>query len=88
MVNTRCLQTSCASSIAGAELPKGIRRQDPVQNAKRSQPHPKVVSCDTQRWANTHASAVEAVVVIANLVAFERSLFAVARLDGEGGDAH
>ena len=40
------------------------------------------------RWANTHASAVEAVTVIANLVAFERSLCAVARLDGEDGDAH
>ena len=40
------------------------------------------------RWANTHASAVEAVAVIANLVSFERSLLAVARLDGDGGDAH
>ena len=40
------------------------------------------------RWANTHASAVEAVTVIANLVAFERSLLALARLDGEDGDAH
>ena len=40
------------------------------------------------RWANTHASAVEAVTVTANLVAFERSLLALARLDGEDGDAH
>ncbi len=40
------------------------------------------------RWANTHTSAVEAVAVIANLVAFERSLHAVARLGGEDGDAH
>ena len=40
------------------------------------------------RWANTHASAVEAVTVIANLVAFERSLLALARLDGEDADAH
>ena len=40
------------------------------------------------RWANTHASAAEAVAVIANLVSFERSLLAVARLDGDGGDAH
>ena len=40
------------------------------------------------RWANTHTSAVEAVAVIANLVAFERSLRAVARLGGEDGDAH
>ena len=40
------------------------------------------------RWANTHASAVEALAVIANLVSFERSLLAVARLDRDGGDAH
>ena len=40
------------------------------------------------RWANTHTSAVEAVAVCANLVAFERSLRAVARLGGEDGDAH
>ena len=40
------------------------------------------------RWANTHGSAVEAIAVIANLVAFERSLLALARLDGEDGDAH
>ena len=38
------------------------------------------------RWANTHAAAVEAVAVIANLVSFERSLLAVARFDGDGGD--
>ena len=38
-------------------------------------------------WANTHASAAEAVTVIANLVSFERSLLAVARIDGDGGDA-
>ena len=40
------------------------------------------------RWANTRASAVEAVAVIANLVAFERTSLALARLDGEDGDAH
>ncbi len=40
------------------------------------------------RWSNTRTSAVEAVAVCANLVAFERSLRAVARLDGEDGDAH
>ncbi len=40
------------------------------------------------RWANTHASAVEAVTVIANLVAFERSLRAVALPDREDGSAH
>ena len=40
------------------------------------------------RWANTHAAAVEAVAAIANLVSFERSLLAVARFDGDGGDAH
>ena len=40
------------------------------------------------RWANTHTSAAEAVTVIANLVAFERSLRAVARLGGDSDDAH
>ena len=40
------------------------------------------------RWANTHKTAAEAVAVIANLVSFERSLRAVARLDGDGGDTH
>ena len=40
------------------------------------------------RWANTHKRAAEAVAVIANLVSFERSLLAVARFDGDGGDAH
>ena len=40
------------------------------------------------RWANTHTSAVEAVAVIANLVSFERSLLAVARMGGDGGNAH
>ena len=39
------------------------------------------------RWANTHASAVEAVSVIAHLVSFERSLLRVARIDEDGGDA-
>ncbi len=40
------------------------------------------------RWANTHTSAAEAVTVITNLVAFERSLRAVARLGGDSDDAH
>ena len=40
------------------------------------------------RWANTHTSGAKAVTVIANVVAFERSLRAVARLGGEDGDAH
>ena len=40
------------------------------------------------RWANTHTSTARSVTVIANLVAFERSLRAVARFGGEGGDAH
>ena len=39
------------------------------------------------RWANTHASAVEAVSVLTRLVSFERSLLAVARIGEEGGDA-
>ena len=39
------------------------------------------------RWANANASAVEAVEVIANLVAFERELRKAARI-GDGGDAH
>ena len=40
------------------------------------------------QWANTHKTAAEAVAVIAHLVSFERSLLAVARLDGDGGGAH
>ena len=40
------------------------------------------------RWANRHASAVEAVEVIANLVAFERELHKLTRIGGDGGDAH
>ena len=40
------------------------------------------------RWANANASAVEAVQVIANLVAFERELRKLARIGGDGGDAH
>ena len=40
------------------------------------------------RWANTHKTAAEAVAAIANLVSFERSLLAIARFDGDGGDAH
>ena len=39
------------------------------------------------RWANRHASAVEVVEVIANLVAFERELRKLARIDGDG-EAH
>ena len=39
------------------------------------------------RWANTHKSTAEAVTVLANLLSFERSLLAVARLDGDGRDA-
>ena len=39
------------------------------------------------RWANTHRSAAEAVTVIANLVSFERSLLAAARIREDGGDA-
>ena len=40
------------------------------------------------RWANTHKPAAEAIAVIAHLVSVERSLLAVARLDGDGGGAH
>ena len=40
------------------------------------------------RWANTYTSTARSVTVIANLVAFERSLRAVARFGGGGGDAH
>ena len=40
------------------------------------------------RWANTHAAAVEAVSVIANLVSFERALLTVARFGQDGDDAH
>ncbi len=40
------------------------------------------------RWANTHASEVEAVEVVAQLVSVERALLALARLGGEDTDAH
>ena len=39
------------------------------------------------RWANTHASAAEAVSVIAHLVSFESSLLRLARIGEDGGDA-
>ncbi len=39
------------------------------------------------RWSNTHASAAEAVSVLAHLVSFERSLLRVARIGEEGADA-
>ena len=39
------------------------------------------------RWANTHASAAEAVSVIAHLVSFERWLLAMAGIGEDGGDA-
>ena len=39
------------------------------------------------RWANTHASAAEAVSVLAHLVSFERSLFRVARIGEDVCDA-
>ena len=39
------------------------------------------------RWANRHASAVEAVEVIVHLVAFERELRKLTRIGGDG-DAH
>ena len=38
-------------------------------------------------WANTHASAAEAVSVIAHLVSFERSLLRVARIAEDTNDA-
>ena len=40
------------------------------------------------RWANTHASAIDAVRVIDRLRAVERSLLAVARPHEEDGGAH
>ena len=40
------------------------------------------------RWANTHKGAVEAVEVIARLVAIERALSALARFESPGDDAH
>ena len=40
------------------------------------------------RWANANAAAVDAVEVIAHLVAFERELRKLTRIDGDGGDAH
>ena len=40
------------------------------------------------RWANTHASVVEAVAVMDRLRAVERALRALARPDGEDRGAH
>ena len=40
------------------------------------------------KWANTHKGAAEAVGIVARLVAIERALLAVARIDEDGGDAH
>ena len=40
------------------------------------------------RWANTHASAIEAVRVTGRLMAVERSLRALALPDREDGSAH
>jgi len=39
------------------------------------------------RWANTHASAAEAVSLIAHLVSFERSLLNLVCVGEDGGDA-
>ena len=46
---------------------------------------------DSSWWwfaGHTHAAAVEAVAVIANLVSFERALLTVARFGQDGDDAH
>ena len=40
------------------------------------------------KWANTHKGAAEAVEIVARLVAIERALLTVARIDEDGGDAH
>ena len=40
------------------------------------------------RWANTHKGAVEAVEVIAHLIAIERALAALAPLKNPDADAH
>ena len=40
------------------------------------------------KWANTHKGAAEAVEIVARLVAIERALLSVARIDEDGGDAH
>ena len=40
------------------------------------------------RWANANASTVDAVEVIAHLMAFERELRKLTRIGGDGGDAH
>ncbi|WP_420438298.1 MobC family plasmid mobilization relaxosome protein [Candidatus Palauibacter sp.] len=39
------------------------------------------------RWAHTHASAAEAISVIAHLVSFERSLLRLACIGEDGSDA-
>ena len=40
------------------------------------------------RWANTHKGAIEAVEVIAHLIAIERALAALARFESPDHDAH
>ena len=39
------------------------------------------------RWANTHKGAIEAVEVIAHLIAIERALAALTPAEGQDGDA-
>lgn len=40
------------------------------------------------RWANTHKGAAESVEVLARLVAIERALVALARIENRDRDAH
>ena len=40
------------------------------------------------RWANTHASSIDAVEIIANLVYISETLDKLARVGGEADDAH
>ena len=62
--------------------PAGFEREHNVQVARTDNNLNQLARC-----ANTHTPAAKAVTVIANLVAFERSWRAVARLAGES-DAH
>ena len=57
-------------------------RAHPPGRPHRQQPEP------VRPLGQRHASAVDAVEVIAHLVAFEHELRKLTRIDGDGGDAH
>lgn len=87
MIGYRARRRPDESVRAAGELP---RRRGPGSERERNVQVARVGDNLNQltRWVNMHTSAAEAVSVIASLVAFERSLRAVAGLGGEDRDAH